>query len=146
MRSRPPRVRFSFVLYGQTLGTRLLDIERDLHLDTDILQSVRYRNAAAVPLPVYFSDARVVVVAPSVVEGLWQSDSAVGANPQFAAMFPKALGVYSFHLPGYAQNGRRALVHYMWTAGPLAAESFWVGLTKHGDTWIVEWQTIDWAS
>ena len=147
--ARPTSTNQILVLYGRTLGAQLLDVERDLHFQAGALEAVQNRNISMESLPMCFSDAPVVVAAPSLVERLSRSVSAVDtdhADQQFAATFPRASGVYSFHLPGYTNKGRHALVHYVWTAGPLAVESAWVSLEKRGVNWTVKWHAIDWAS
>jgi hypothetical protein len=134
------------VLYGETLGGQLLDVERKLQFDQPALANLRQRNVSAETLPVCFSEGPVIVIAPYLARKLWQPESSLETSPQFARIFPAASGMYSFHLPGYTSDGGRALVHYMWTAGPLAVESVWVSLLKRHGKWSIEWQTTDWVS
>ena len=143
---KPTSTNQILVLYGQTLGDQLLDAERDLQFRDDALRAFRSRNLSMESLPVCFSEEPIVIAAPSLIQRIGRSPAGANENQQFATTFPKASGVYSFHLPGYTSDGKRALVHYMWTAGPLAVESVWVSLVKHSDTWTIEWQEVDWAS
>jgi hypothetical protein len=57
-----------------------------------------------------------------------------------------AAGTYFLSFPGLSPDRSRALVHVIWTNGPLAIENSFVQLARRGNGWMVSGVCDDWGS